>query len=84
MQMADQPQHLIRISCLNGVVWDISTPNDLLSCVKVIKADGFLLIPNPEGGVAQVIPYHAIASFAEITGATQAIPLATVQSGGRA
>jgi hypothetical protein len=55
-QPAEQPVlHNYRILTLNGLIIDISSPNDLVTMWTLIVRDGWVVTPN------DFIPYHALA-----------------------
>ena len=77
-------QNSFRIQCINGYVVDVSTPNDLVSLWKVIKADGCFMAFAPGGKLMQIIPLTAIMLISPQPQEMMTAALASAPPGGNA
>lgn len=77
--MADESQPtLVRVHCLTGLIYDLSTPMDFEPFCKCVKADGWLFVDQP--GARAWVPFHAIGQFTRLE---QQTPLAYMPTGTR-
>ena len=63
-----QPPTTLRVHCLHGAIYDLSTPLSFDAFVKCVKADRQLAIASLPGiPGAVIVPYHSIGEFRETT-----------------